>query len=124
MKQNNKKYILGTIVAILLLSIGVTYAYWRANIKGEGKNISVTFGDVSIIFTDSTEIIEEDVTLPWSTTKTFTVQNEGTQEFFYDINLKDLINTLVTEDYLQYKITSTNGYNMTDYKPINKQHKY
>ena len=63
MKQNNKKYILGTIVAILLLSIGVTYAYWRANIKGEGKNISVTFGDVSIIFTDTTEIIEEDVTL-------------------------------------------------------------
>ena len=58
MKQNNKKYIFASIITTLLITIGVSYAYWLANINGSGANLSVSFGDVKIIFTDTTEIVE------------------------------------------------------------------
>ena len=39
----------------------------------------------------------------------------------YNIVIQNLVNTFVTEGYLQYKITSTNGgYNMTEFKDVPK----
>lgn len=94
--------------------MGVTYAYWRGVIEGVGKQITLTLDETKVIFTDSGEITENKVKPGWSTSKTFTIENQGTTTFKYDIYIKDLTNTLVTKDFLQYKITSTNGYNMTD----------
>jgi len=119
--KENKKYIIVGIVTTLILALGFSLAYFAPIIRGEGKKITVRTGSLNIVFTDSTEITEEEITPGWSTSKTFTVENESNTPYYYNINLKDVINTFVTEGFLQYKITSTNGYNMEEYKPITKE---
>ncbi len=119
-KVYSKYVLIGIITFLTLVLIGVSYAYWRGGILGEGANIAVTIDEAHIIFTDDTEIAESDVNPGWSTSKTFTIENQGTADFRYDIYIKNFVNTLETEEYFQYKITSTNGYNMDDYAVLPK----
>ena len=56
----------------------------------------------------------------WSSTNTLSVENKSKASFTYDIVLKNYKNTTKTNGYLVYKITSTNGYNMTEYKDMPK----
>ncbi len=118
--MKRKLVIIMISVTILLLTIGLTYSYFRAMIIGEGTPISAQAKGVRVIFTDNEEITDPDIIPGWKQTKRFSVKNEGTDDFEYNIVLKDLVNTFITEGFLQYKITSTNGYNMTEYVDIPK----
>ncbi len=120
MERISKKYIIIGIVTLLLLSLGVTFAYWTARIKGEGSPMTFKAANLKITFTDSAALSANPIEPGWSSTKTFSVTNESDIEYEYNIILKDLINTFKTDGYLQYKITSSNGYNMTDYLDIPK----
>ena len=117
-----KKQVTLVIVSLLVVVLSVSLAYFTAQIIGKGKDVSVSSADLKIIFTDTDGNIEgNDITPGWSNSKTFTVKNESNRIYKYDIIIKDLVNTFVTEGYLQYKITSTNnGYNMTDYVSVPK----
>ena len=117
-----KKQVTLVIVSLLVVVLSVSLAYFTAQIIGKGKDVSVSSADLKIIFTDTDGNIEgNDITPGWSNSKTFTVKNESNRTYKYDIIIKDLVNTFVTEGYLQYKITSTNnGYNMTDYVSVPK----
>ena len=117
-----RKQLTLVIVSLLVVVLSVSLAYFTAQIIGKGKNVSVSSADLKIIFTDSDGNIEgNDITPGWSNSKTFTVENKSKGTYNYNIIIKDLLNTFVTEGYLQYKITSTNnGYNMTEYKDIPK----
>ena len=117
-----KKQVILMVASLLVVVLSVTLAYFTAQIIGEGKDVSVSSADLKIVFTDTDGNIEgNDITPGWSNSKTFTVKNESNGTYKYDIIIKDLVNTFVTEGYLQYKITSTNnGYNMTEYKDISK----
>ena len=117
-----KKQVTLVIVSLLVVVLSVSLAYFTAQIIGKGKDVSVSSADLKIIFTDRDGNIEgNDITPGWSNSKTFTVKNESNRAYKYDIIIKDLVNTFVTEGYLQYKITSTNnGYNMTDYVSVPK----
>ena len=117
-----KKQVTLVIVSLLVVVLSVSLAYFTAQIIGKGKDVSVSSADLKIIFTDTDGNIEgNDITPGWSNSKTFTVKNESNRAYKYDIIIKDLVNTFVTEGYLQYKITSTNnGYNMTDYVSVPK----
>ena len=119
-----KKQVTLVIVSLLVVVLSVTLAYFTAQIIGKGKDVSVSSADLKIIFTDTDGKIEgSNITPGWSNSKTFTVKNESNRTYKYDIIIKDLVNTFVTEGYLQYKITSTstnNGYNMTDYVSVPK----
>ena len=110
------------IVSLLVVVLSVSLAYFTAQIIGKGKDVSVTSANLQIVFTDSDGAITgNDIEPGWSTTKTFTVENNSKETYKYNIVIKDLVNTFVTEGYLQYKITSTNnGYNMTEFKDIPK----
>ena len=120
MKRIEKRYIVISVVILLVILIGVTYAYWTAIIEGEGTPMVFETEEYRITFTDS-EFIESGRIEPgWSYTKTFRVESKSTVDFKYNIVLEDLVNTFKTEGSLQYKITSTNGYNMVDYKDIPK----
>jgi len=118
--MKRKLVIIMISVTILLLTIGLTYSYFRAIIIGEGTPISAQAKGVRVIFTDKEEITDPDIIPGWKQTKRFSIKNEGTSDFEYNIVLKDLVNTFITEGFLQYKITSTNGYNMTEYVDIPK----
>ena len=117
-----KKQVTLVIVSLLVVVLSVSLAYFTAQIIGKGKDVSVSSADLKIIFTDTDGNIEgSNITPGWSNSKTFTVKNESNGTYKYDIIIKDLVNTFVTEGYLQYKITSTNnGYNMTDYVSVPK----
>ena len=117
-----KKQTILVVASLLVVILSVTLAYFTAQIIGKGKDISVSSADLKIIFTDTDGNIEgNDITPGWSNSKTFTIKNESNETYKYNIVIKDLVNTFVTNGYLQYKITSTNGgYNMTEFEDVPK----
>ena len=117
-----KKQTILVVASLLVVVLSVTLAYFTAQIIGKGKDVSVTSTTLQIVFTDSDGAISGSNIEPgWSDTKTFTVENNSKSEYKYNIVIKDLLNTFVTNGYLQYKITSTNdGYNMTEFKDVPK----
>ena len=117
-----KKKLTLVIVSLLVVVLSVSLAWFTTQIIGKGKNLNVTSANLQIVFTDSDGSISGSNIEPgWSATKTFTVQNNSKSEYKYNIVIKDLLNTFVTNGYLQYKITTTNGgYNMTEFKDIPK----
>ena len=117
-----RKQLTLVIVSLLVVVLSVSLAYFTAQIIGKEKDVSVTSTNLQIVFTDTDgEIAGSDIEPGWQKVKTFTVQNNSKSEYKYNIVIKDLLNTFVTEGYLQYKITSTNnGYNITEFKDIPK----
>ena len=117
-----RKQLTLVIVSLLVVVLSVSLAYFTAQIIGKGKDVSVTSANLQIVFTDSDgALTETDIEPGWQKTKTFTIKNDTKTEYKYNIVIKDLLNTFVTEGYLQYKITSTNGgYNMTEFKDVPK----
>ena len=117
-----KKQTILVVASLLVVVLSVTLAYFTAQIIGKGKNVTINSADLKIIFTDSDGAISGSNIEPgWSDTKTFTVENKSNETYKYNIVIQDLINTFVTNGYLQYKITSTNnGYNMAEFKDVPK----
>ena len=116
-----KRFLIVGIISILVMTIGMSYAYFTGMVIGEGKPINVKANRLAIIFTDTEEIAEDKINPGWSTSKIFTVENKSGSVFYYDINIEDLINTFVTTGYLQYKIISSDGgYNMEEFIDIPK----
>ena len=118
-----KKQTILVVASLLVVVLSVTLAYFTAQIIGKRKNVTINSADLKIIFTDSDGSISGTNIEPgkWNVTKTFTIENKSNETYKYNIVIQDLVNTFVTNGYLQYKITSTNdGYNMTEFKDIPK----
>ena len=118
-----KKQTILVVASLLVVVLSVTLAYFTAQIIGKGKNVTINSADLKIIFTDSDGSISGSNIEPgkWDVTKTFTIENKSSETYKYNIVIQNLINTFVTNGYLQYKITSTNGgYNMTEFKDVPK----
>ncbi len=117
-----KRIIIIITILGLLTTLGLSYAYFKTRIEGEGTPISASAKELKIIYTDTLSLSGVNIEPGWSDSKTFSVKNEGKETYKYNIIFKNLINTFVTEGFLQYKITCTsnNGYSMTEYKDIPK----
>ena len=117
-----RKQLTLVIVSLLVVVLSVSLAWFTTQIIGKGKDVSITSANLQIVFTDTDgEIAGADIEPGWSATKTFTIKNDTKTEYKYNIVIKGLVNTFVTNGYLQYKITSTNdGYNMTEFKDVPK----
>ena len=118
-----KKQTILVVASLLVVVLSVSLAYFTAQIIGKGKNVTINSADLKIIFTDSDGSISGTNIEPgkWNVTKTFTIENKSNETYKYNIVIQNLVNTFVTEGYLQYKITSTNGgYNMTEFKDVPK----
>ena len=119
--MKEKKYLVLGIALVLLTFVGVSLAYFLTTIEGDRKNITINTADLRVIFTNGDAIEGTEIEPGWSVTKTFSVENKTKNEYKYNIVIEDLVNTFVTEGYLQYKITSTDGgYNMDDFKDVPK----
>ena len=116
----NKKSITILVVCLIVSVLSVSFAYYSARIIGDGKNVSVNAKELTINFDNNNEIASGIIEPGWSSTNTFSVTNKSKTNFTYDIVLKNYKNTTKTNGYLVYKITSTNGYNMTEYKDMPK----
>ena len=117
-----KKQTILVVASLLVVVLSVTLAYFTTQIIGKGKNVTINSADLKIIFTDSDGAISGSNIEPgWSDTKIFTIENKSNETYKYNIVIQDLVNTFVTNGYLQYKITSTNGgYNMAEFKDVPK----
>jgi len=118
--KNKIIYTIIGILCVLVVSLGVTLAYWLANVEGTGETITLELADLKVILNDPTIVTETGIEPGWSTSKTFTVENQGNAKTAYNIVIENYSNTLVSENYLQYKITSDNGHQMSEYVPVPK----
>ena len=116
----NKKSITILVVCLIVSVLSVSLAYYSTRIIGDGKNVSVNAKELTINFDNNNEIASGIIEPGWSSTNTFSVENKSKTTFTYDIVLKNYKNTTKTNGYLVYKITSTNGYNMTEFKDMPK----
>ena len=121
--MKRKKELIVILSSLLVIVLSVSVAYFTTKILGIGKEISVESADLKVIFTSGSGTINGTNIEPgWSSGEnTFTVKNESNGTYKYNIIIKDLVNTFVTEGFLQYKITSSDGgYNMVDFVDVPK----
>ena len=116
----NKKSITILVVCLIVSVMSVSLAFFSAIIIGNGKNVSVNAKELTINFDNNNEIASGIIEPGWSSANTFSITNKSKTNFTYDIVIKNYKNTTKTNGYLVYKITSTNGYNMTEYKDMPK----
>ncbi len=111
---NQKTYLLASIVSVLVLAVGVSFAYFTVQIQGldSAKTINVSAKELTLTFTESSDVISINNLKPGTAipNKTFTVVSGNLDSAYkYNIIIDDLVNTFVTTGYLQYKIVGTGG---------------
>ena len=99
MKDN--KILFGTFIALLLLlTTGLSYAYFSANISGNenAKNVIVEAGTLKLTYTDGPAINAQYIKPGWSTTKEVSVKNNGTLDTNYNIIWQSLTNEITNNE--------------------------
>ena len=99
MKDN--KILFGTFIALLLLlTTGLSYAYFSASISGNenAKDMVVEAGTLSLVYTDGPEIKAQNIKPGWSTTKKVSVKNNGTLDTNYNIIWQSLTNEVANNE--------------------------
>ena len=99
MKDN--KILFGTFIALLLLlTTGLSYAYFSANISGNenAKNVIVEAGTLKLTYTDGPAINAQYIKPGWSTTKEVSVKNNGTLDTYYNVIWQSLTNTITNNE--------------------------
>ena len=120
--MKRKKEFLIILISIFVIILSVSVAYFTTKIISNNRKVTVTSKELKIVFTNGSGEINGDIEPGWSSDEnTFTVKNETNNDYTYDIVIKDLVNTTVTNGFLVYKITSTDGgYNMTNFVDVPK----
>ena len=119
MDKKAKNTIIVSVIALALVLIGVTYAYFSARITGleSASTISLTAGRMGIVYSEGNEEVTFTNIYPkeeaWAT-KTFTLTGYNTtdQRMYYEIGLNVITNTF-TNGYLTYDLTLVSGSNGT-----------
>ena len=99
MKDN--KILFGTFIALLLLlTTGLSYAYFSASISGNenAKNVVVEAGTLKLTYTDGPAINAQHIKPGWSTTKEVSVKNNGTLDTNYNIIWQSLTNEITNDE--------------------------
>ena len=107
----NKKLLIGIVVVLLLSVVGYSFAFFTANITGEGQENIVTAGTLRLVYKDGQEVKLSNAKPGDTITKTFTVSNTGTLDTTYDIIYKNLINEIEKDELVvSYTCISYSGY--------------
>ena len=99
--MKDKKILFGTFIALLLLlTTGLSYAYFSASISGNenAKNVVVEAGTLSLVYTDGPEIKAQNIKPGWSTTKEVSVKNTGTLDTNYNVIWQTLTNEITNNE--------------------------
>lgn len=106
--------IIGTILTIAIVSLGVTYAFFSANISGSesGSTIVAEAGIMQIAVTGGNNVTAENIMPdndnPWGT-KTITLTGTNTTEKSMSYKIKLVVdNNEFKKANMQYTLTSTN----------------
>ncbi len=99
--MKDKKILFGTFIALLLLlTTGLSYAYFSASISGNenAKDMVVEAGTLSLVYTDGPAINAQHIKPGWTTTKTVSVKNNGTLDAYYNVIWQTLTNTITKNE--------------------------
>ena len=99
MKDN--KILFGTFIALLLLlTTGLSYAWFSTSVKGNdnAKDVVVEAGTLKLTYTDGPAINAQYIKPGWSTTKEVSVKNNGTLDTNYKIIWQSLTNTIINNE--------------------------
>ena len=99
--MKDKKILFGTFIALLLLlTTGLSYAWFSASISGNenAKNVVVEAGTLKLTYTDGPAINAQYIKPGWSTTKEVSVKNNGTLGAYYNVIWQSLTNTITNNE--------------------------
>ena len=99
--MKDKKILIGTALALLLLlTTGLSYAYFSASVSGNdnAKDMVVEAGTLKLTYTDGPAINVQYIKPGWTTTKTVSVKNNGTLDTAYNIVWQELTNTILKNE--------------------------
>ena len=99
--MKDKKILFGTFIALLLLlTTGLSYAYFSASISGNdnAKDVIVEAGTLKLTYTDGPAINAQYIKPGWSTTKEVSVKNNGTLDTNYNVTWQSLTNTITNNE--------------------------
>ena len=99
--MKEKKILIGTaLVLLLLLTTGLSYAYFSTTVKGNdnAKDVIVEAGTLKLTYTDGPAINVQYIKPGWSTTKEVSVKNNGTLDTNYNIIWQTLTNTITNNE--------------------------
>ena len=105
--MKDKKILIGTaLVLLLLLTTGLSYAYFSTSVKGNdnAKDVVVEAGTLKLTYTDGLAINAQYIKPGWSTTKEVSVKNNGTLDAYYNVIWQSLTNE-ITKDELVISAT-------------------
>ena len=106
------------IFLVLLILVGLTYAYFLTKIKGNtnSKSISVVTANLLLEYADvNDELITDSAVEPGKTwTKTFVATNKGNKTVTYGVALENVVNTLERKEDLVYTL-DCKQYSKTDF---------
>ena len=101
--MENKKIYLGVgIIFLLILSVSFSYAYFSIKVSGNdnAKDVVVTAGTLSLVYTDGPEIKVENIRPGKTITKEVSVKNTGTLDTAYNIVWQELSNEITNDEML------------------------
>ena len=99
--MKDKKILFGTFIALLLLlTTGLSYAWFSASISGNenAKDVVVNAGTLKLTYTDGPAINAQYIKPGWSTTKEVSVKNNGTLDTNYNVIWQSLTNTITNNE--------------------------
>ena len=99
MKDN--KILIGTaLILLLLLTTGLSYAYFSTSVKGNdnAKDMVVEAGTLKLTYTDGPVINAQYIKPGWSTTKEVSVKNNGTLDTNYNVIWQSLTNGITNDE--------------------------
>ena len=108
MNKKKKIILVSILLSAILLIVGVSYAYYSANVKEVNKTQTVIkTNELEIIFTGTSEITASGIVPGESFKKTFTVENVSNIPVTYNIYLENITNEF--DEDLVYTLTDDNG---------------
>ena len=99
--MKDKRILIGTALALLLLlTTGLSYAYFSTAVKGNdnAKDVIVNAGTLALTYTDGPEIKVENIRPGKTITKEVSVKNTGTLDTNYNIVWQSLINEITNDE--------------------------
>ena len=99
--MKDKKFLfVSMLVAVFLLTVGLTYAYFSLTVSGNdvAETINVDTTKLELKYTDGKEVKATNIEPGWTMTKTITVENKGSEEAYYTLGWQKLFNEIQKEE--------------------------
>ena len=109
MNNNDKKILFGiSIVFLFIISASLSYAYFSSSVTGNenAKDMVVEAGTLRLTYTDSPQIMMQNIKPGQTITKKVTVKNTGTLDTAYNLVWQELVN-LIANDEMVIEATCT-----------------